>query len=94
MADRRKQKLEAQNEAQRREEERRQFKAAQELESLRRTFKRINKKSDGKICTADLVEVRARSKVARARGARGALTPAVARARSPAGAGVLGAQDH
>ena len=39
-----------------REEERRQFKAAQELESLRRTFKRINKRSDGKICTADLME--------------------------------------
>jgi len=39
-----------------REEERRQFKEAQELESLRRTFKRINKRNDGKICTPDLTE--------------------------------------
>jgi calmodulin len=53
---RRKAKAEALNEEQRRQEERRQFKAAQELESLRRTFKRINKRGDGKICTQDLVE--------------------------------------
>ena len=57
VAARRKAKAEALNEQQRREEERRQFKAAQELESLRRTFKRINKRGDGKICTQDLVEV-------------------------------------
>jgi len=54
----RKARAEQQAEAKRREEERRQFKEAQELESLRRTFKRVNKRNDGKICTADLVEVR------------------------------------
>lgn len=43
-------------ERKRREEERKQFKEAQELESLRRTFKRINKKNDGKICVPDLIE--------------------------------------
>jgi len=55
-AQRRKANQEQQNEQLRREEERRQFKEAQELESLRRTFKRVNKKGDSKICTADLVE--------------------------------------
>ena len=55
MADR-KARQDAKNEQLRREEERRQFKEAQELESLRRTFKRINKRADGKICTADLVD--------------------------------------
>jgi len=49
-------KMAAMEEAKRREEERRQFKEAQELESLRRTFKRINKANDGKISTSDLLE--------------------------------------
>ena len=39
-----------------REKERQQFKAQQELESLRRTFKRVNKRGDGKINAADLQE--------------------------------------
>jgi len=39
-----------------RELERRQFKEAQELESLRRTFKRINHSNTGKICTKDVEE--------------------------------------
>mmetsp|Transcript_43528 Transcript_43528/g.87123 ORF Transcript_43528/g.87123 Transcript_43528/m.87123 type:complete len:216 (-) Transcript_43528:292-939(-) len=47
---------EANAEKERRERERREFKEAQELESLRRTFKRINKKNDGKIGAQDLVE--------------------------------------
>ena len=37
---------EADNERVRRERERKEFKAAQELESLRRAFKRMDKKSD------------------------------------------------
>merc|ERR1719198_1846209 len=49
-------KAERAKEIAKREAERRQFKEAQELESLRRTFKRINKRSDGKICAADLQE--------------------------------------
>lgn len=56
MSGARAQRLEAEEERQRRERERREFKEAQELESLRRTFKRINKKNDGKICAHDLVE--------------------------------------
>ena len=56
----RKAKLEQQAEVARREKERQEFKAAQELESLRRTFKRINKKGDGKISSVDLLDVRAR----------------------------------
>ena len=94
VAARRKAKAEALNEQQRREEERRQFKAAQELESLRRTFKRINKRGDGKICTQDLVEVSG--------GGRGvfAACPIVRHAHPSratpayAGARLLGAQDH
>lgn len=42
-------------ERERRERERREFKEAQELEGLRRTFKRIDKKSDGKIDTQELI---------------------------------------
>merc|ERR1712216_115666 len=49
-------KKEREAEVKRREKERQEFKAAQELESLRRTFKRINKKSDGKISSMDLME--------------------------------------
>jgi len=40
----------------RRERERREFKEAQELEGLRRTFKRIDKKGDGKIDTKELIQ--------------------------------------
>merc|ERR1719454_318805 len=40
----------------RRERERREFKEAQELESLRRTFKRIDKHADNKIDVEDLKE--------------------------------------
>ena len=47
---------EAEAERTRREEEKKAFKEAQELESLRRTFKRINKKGDGKISASDLIE--------------------------------------
>ena len=50
----RQEKLEQLAEAERRAKERQQFKAAQELESLRRTFKRINKSGDGKISVSDL----------------------------------------
>eukprot|EP00966_Prymnesium_polylepis_P032978 767396-Prymnesium_polylepis.1 len=42
-------------ERERRERERREFKEAQELESLRRTFKRIDKKADGKVDTQELI---------------------------------------
>jgi calmodulin len=52
----RKARQEAEAERLRREEEKRAFKEAQELESLRRTFKRINKKGDGKIAASDLIE--------------------------------------
>jgi len=45
---------EEKKEKERRERERREFKEAQELESLRRTFKRINKKNDGKLGADDL----------------------------------------
>ena len=48
-------KQQADDERARRERERREFKEAQELESLRRTFKRIDKRSDAKIDTDDLV---------------------------------------
>ena len=47
---------EAAAEKQRREEEKRAFKEAQELEALRRTFRRINHRSDGKISSGDLIE--------------------------------------
>ena len=43
-------------EKQRRERERREFKEAQELESLRRAFKRMDKKGDGKIDVNELME--------------------------------------
>ena len=46
----------ADNEKQRRERERREFKEAQELESLRRAFKRMDKKGDGKIDVNELME--------------------------------------
>lgn len=46
----------ARDERERRERERREFKEAQELESLRRTFKRIDKHADNKICENDLRE--------------------------------------
>jgi len=54
--DRNKAKAEADNEKQRRERERREFKEAQELESLRRAFKRMDKKGDGKIDVNELME--------------------------------------
>lgn len=47
-------KAEADAERTRRERERREFKEAQELEGLRRTFKRIDKKGDAKIDTHEL----------------------------------------
>jgi len=50
------QRREVEEERKRREKERQEFKAAQELESLRRTFKRINKTCDGKLSAADLVQ--------------------------------------
>jgi len=46
----------ADNEKARRERERREFKEAQELESLRRAFKRMDKKADGKIDVQELLE--------------------------------------
>lgn len=49
-------KAEADTERERRERERREFKEAQELEGLRRTFKRIDKKGDGKIDTQELIQ--------------------------------------
>mmetsp|Transcript_22502 Transcript_22502/g.38473 ORF Transcript_22502/g.38473 Transcript_22502/m.38473 type:complete len:218 (+) Transcript_22502:51-704(+) len=49
-------KAEADAERERRERERREFKEAQELEGLRRTFKRIDKKGDGKIDTQELIQ--------------------------------------
>jgi len=54
--DRRKVQAEADNEKARRERERREFKEAQELESLRRAFKRMDKKADGKIDVQELLE--------------------------------------
>lgn len=48
-------KAEADAERERRERERREFKEAQELEGLRRTFKRIDKKGDGKLDTQELL---------------------------------------
>ena len=45
----------AQAERERREEEKKAFKAAQELESLRRAFKRIDKKGDGSIDVDELM---------------------------------------
>ena len=47
--------LEAKAEKERREEEKAAFKAAQELESLRRAFKRIDKKGDGAIDVDELL---------------------------------------
>jgi len=55
-ADRRRINAEAEAERQRREKERREFKEAQELESLRRAFKRVDKKGDGKIDVDELME--------------------------------------
>lgn len=46
----------AQEEKERRERERREFKEAQELESLRRAFKRIDKKGDSTIDVDELQE--------------------------------------
>lgn len=46
----------AKEERDRREKERKEFKEAQELESLRRTFKRIDKKGDGKIDQKELMQ--------------------------------------
>merc|ERR1719502_1218068 len=54
--DARKVKAEADAEKARRERERREFKEAQELESLRRAFKRMDKKGDGKIDVNELME--------------------------------------
>ena len=48
--------VQADNEKQRRERERREFKEAQELESLRRAFKRMDKKGDGKIDVNELMD--------------------------------------
>ena len=48
-------KAEADAEKKRREEEKKAFKAAQELEELRRAFKRIDKKGDGSIDVDELV---------------------------------------
>ena len=48
--------LEEMAEKQRREEEKAAFKAAQELDALKRTFRRINKKGDGKLSAGDLIE--------------------------------------
>ena len=53
--DRRKINAEAEAERMRRERERREFKEAQELESLRRAFKRIDKKGDGKVDAEELM---------------------------------------
>lgn len=47
---------EGETERQRRERERREFKEAQELESLRRAFKRIDKKGDGSIDVEELLQ--------------------------------------
>ena len=47
---------EAEAERNRREEERRLFKEAQELENLRRAFKRIDKKGDGKVDAQEVME--------------------------------------
>merc|ERR1719152_597327 len=54
-AQRKNMKAEADAERERRERERREFKEAQELEGLRRTFKRIDKKGDAKIDTQELI---------------------------------------
>jgi len=47
--------MEAKAEKERRDEEKKAFKAAQELESLRRAFKRIDKKGDGSIDVDELM---------------------------------------
>ena len=47
--------MEAKAEKERREEEKRAFKAAQELDALRRTFKRIIKSGDNKISADDII---------------------------------------
>ena len=49
-------KQQADAERERREKERREFKEAQELESLRRAFKRMDKKGDGAIDVDELLE--------------------------------------
>ena len=54
MANPRAQRLEQLQEEERRAKERQRFKEGQELESLRRTFKRINKAGNGKISVEDL----------------------------------------
>jgi len=46
----------------RREKERREFKEAQELESLRRAFRRINKSGSGKACKTHLYCPESRTK--------------------------------
>ena len=46
----------AKEEKERREKEKREFKAAQELETLRRAFKRIDKKADGAIDVDELLQ--------------------------------------
>jgi len=51
-----KERKEREEEKMRRERERREFKEAQELESLRRAFKRIDKKSDNTIDVEELLE--------------------------------------
>lgn len=48
-------KLAAEEERKRREEEKRAFKEAQELDALRRTFKRIIKSGDNKISADDII---------------------------------------
>ena len=54
--DRRKINAEAEQERMRREKERREFKEAQEKDSLLRTFKRIDKKGDGKVDADELMK--------------------------------------
>ena len=54
MANPRAQRLEQLEEEERRAKERQKFKEGQELESLRRTFKRVNKAGNGKISVEDL----------------------------------------
>ena len=54
MSTQKKAKLEAEQEKQRRERERREFKEAQELEALKRAFKRMDKKGDGRIDVEEL----------------------------------------
>ena len=54
MSSQKKAKLEAEQEKERRERERREFKEAQELEALKRAFKRMDKKGDGRIDVEEL----------------------------------------